>query len=193
MCCTRLFFPVRTDTNSTAKPRRRFIKVFFHNKGIDNVKLTSILHNKLVRSKVLIYFQEQDPPLVSCKYTNNISRSVFNYNQTLRNINLDDYHNASLSCDCESSTFRYESHGHVITRDLRIVRNRTLRRLLEKGPKYREHNVIDWKLNKKILLTVVDDYARNWSKREGYHVSALEEWSETVKLIISNRIQNLQH
>ena len=147
-------------------------------------KLTSILHNKLVRSKVPIYFQEQDPPLVSYKYTNNISRSVFNYNQTLRNINLDDYHNASSSCDCESSTFLYEPHGHVITGDLRIVRNRKLRRLLEKGPKYREQNVIDWKLNKKILLTAIDDYARNWSKREGYHVSALEEWSETVKLII---------
>ena len=43
--CKRLFFPVRMDTNSTAKPLHRFIKVFFHNKGIDNVKLTSILHN----------------------------------------------------------------------------------------------------------------------------------------------------
>ena len=167
--------------------------MFFHNNGIDNVKLPSILHNKLVRSKVPIYFQEQDPPLVSYKYTNNISRGVFNYNQTLCNINLDDYHNASSSCDCKSSTFRCEPHGHVITGDLRIVRNRKLRRLLEKGPKYREQNVIDWKLNKKILLTAIDDYAKNWSKREGYHVSALEEWSETVKLIISNRIQNLQH
>ena len=67
-------------------------------------------------------------------------------------------------------TFRYEPHGHVITGDLQIVRNRKLRRLLEKGPKYREQNVIDWKLNKKILLTAIDDYARNWSKREGYHV-----------------------
>ena len=118
---------------------------------------------------------------------------MFNYNQTLRNINLDDYHNASSSCDCKSSTFRCEPHGHVITGDLRIVRDRKLRRLLEKGPKYREQNVIDWKLNKKILLTAIDDYAKNWGKREGYHVSALEEWSEKVKLIISNRIQNLQH
>ena len=161
--------------------------------GIDKVKLTAILHNKLVRSKVPIYFQEQDPPLVCCKYTNNISRSVFNYNQTHRNINLDDYRHASSSCDCESSTFRYAPNGHVITGDLRIVRNRTLKRLLEKGPKYREQNIIDWHLNKKILITAIDDYAKNWSKREGYHVSALEEWSETVKLIISNRIKNLQH
>ena len=67
--------------------------MFFHNKGIDKVKLTNILHNKLVRSKIPIYIQQEDPPLVSYKYTNSISRGVFNYNQTLRNINLDDYHN----------------------------------------------------------------------------------------------------
>ena len=106
--------------------------MFFHNKGIDKVKLTNILHNKLVRSKIPIYIQQEDPPLVSYKYTTSISRGVFNYNQTLRNINRDDYHNASSSCDCQSSTFRYEPHGHVITGDLRIVRNRELRRLLEK-------------------------------------------------------------
>ena len=164
VCYKRLFIPVRTGTDSTAKPLRRFIKVFFQNKGIDKVKLTAILHNKLVRSKVPIYFQEQDPPLVIYKYTNNISRSVFNYNQTLRNINLDDYRNASSSCDCESLTFRYEPHGHVITGDLRIVRNRTLRRLLEKAPKYREQNIIDWQLNKKILITAIDDYVKTWSK-----------------------------
>ena len=85
VCCKRLFFPAPTGTDSTAKPPRRFIKVFFHNKGIDQVKLANILHNKLVRSKIPIYFQEEDPPLVSYKYTNNIYRSVYNYNQALRN------------------------------------------------------------------------------------------------------------
>ena len=55
---------------------------------------------------------------MSYKYTNNISRSVFNYNQALRNINVDDHCNASSSCECQSSTFGYEPHGHVITGDL---------------------------------------------------------------------------
>ena len=69
-----------------------------------------------------------------------------------------------------------------------------LRRLLEKGTKYREQNkpeqnTVDWNLNKKILTKAVDDYTKNWSKCEGCHVSALEEWSETVKLIIQNKNQ----
>ena len=68
MCVAKdYFFPVRTGIDSAAKPPRRFIEVFFHNKGIDKVKLSNILHNKLVRSKIPIYFQEEDPPLVSYK------------------------------------------------------------------------------------------------------------------------------
>ena len=43
------------------------------------------------------------------------------------------------------------------------------------------------------MTRAVDDYAKNWSKREGCQVSVLEEWSEMVKLIISNRINSLQH
>ena len=192
VCSKRLFFPARTGSNTSATPQRRFIKVYFHNKGIDKVNLTNILRNKLVKSKVPIYSQEQDPPLVSYHYTTNISRSVFNYNQTLRTVNFDYYNDSTSFCDCESSAFRYEPHGHIITGDLRIIKNRKLRRLLEKGPKYREQNTIDWKLNKRILTKAVDDYTKSWSKREGYHVSALEEWSNTVKLIISNRIISLQ-
>ena len=112
--------PARTGSNTSATPQRRFIKVYFHNKGIDKVNLTNILRNKLVKSKVPIYFQEQDPPLVSYNYTTNISRSVFNYNQTIRTINFDDYNDSSSSCDCESYAFRYKPHGHVTTDDLRV-------------------------------------------------------------------------
>ena len=46
----KVIFPVRTGNNISAKPQRRFIKIYFHNKGIDKVNLTSILHNKLVKS-----------------------------------------------------------------------------------------------------------------------------------------------
>ena len=74
------------------------------------------------------------------------------------------YDNWNQSCDCKSSTFCYEPHGHIITGDLHIVKNRKLRRLLSKGPKYREENTTDWDLNKNILITAVDDYAKNWSK-----------------------------
>ena len=110
-----------------------------------------LLHNKLVNSKEPIYFKGKEPPVISYKYTDNISGKVFNYNQTLSDINLSKYGNWNQSCDCKSSTFCYEPHGHIITGDLRIVKNRKLRRLLSKGLKCREENTIDWDLNKNIL------------------------------------------
>ena len=87
---TNYCFQVRTGYNTSAKPTRRFIKLYFHIKLIDKGNLTNILHNKLVTSKVPIYFQKEDPPLVSYTYKNNIFWSVFDYNQTFRNINFDD-------------------------------------------------------------------------------------------------------
>ena len=66
-------------------------QVFFFiwpNKGIDKVNLHNMLHNKLVNSKVPIYFKEKEPPVISYKYTDNISRKVFNYNQTLSDVSL---------------------------------------------------------------------------------------------------------
>ena len=43
-----------------------------------------MLHNKLVNSKVPIYFTEKEPPVIRYKYTDTISiQKVYNYNQTL--------------------------------------------------------------------------------------------------------------
>ena len=77
-----------------------------------------MLHNKLVNSKVPIYFKEKETPVIS-----------------LSDVNLSKYGNWNQSCDCKSSTFCYEPHGHIIAGDLRIVKNRKQRRLLSKGPK----------------------------------------------------------
>ena len=41
-----------------------------------------------------------------------------------------------------------------------------LRDVLAKGPKYREPRLINWKYDFKLLMDVVEDYARKWTKRE---------------------------
>ena len=63
VCCSKLFLPVRSD-NRISKVRY-FIKVYYHNKGIDKVKLTNILRNKLVNSKIPLYFKYTEPPVIS--------------------------------------------------------------------------------------------------------------------------------
>ena len=63
------------------------------------------------------------------------------------------------------SNFRYEPVGHVLTGNLGIVENRKLRKLLSKGPSYREQNNIDWDTNHKILKKAVRKYKLQWVKK----------------------------
>ena len=44
----------------------------------------------------------------------------------------------NMCCDCSRSKYCYEPAGHVITGDLKIVKDAELRGLIEKGPSYRE-------------------------------------------------------
>ena len=78
-------------------------------------------------------------------------------------------------CTCASFQFTYNPAGHVITGDLNIVDNTSLRNVLSKGPKYREPKSINWKHNFKILMDSVEDYARQWAKREKEDVDTLSE------------------
>ena len=75
------YFNQHVVNNCVTKPRRHFIKIHFHNKGIDKVNLHNMLHNELVNSKIPI--KDKEPSIIYYKYTYNISRKVFNYNQTL--------------------------------------------------------------------------------------------------------------
>ena len=54
------------------------------------------------------------------------------------------------------STYCYQSHGHNITGDLKIIENAKLRELVSKGPKYREPNKINWKATENMILMLRD-------------------------------------
>jgi hypothetical protein len=60
-------------------------------------------------------------------------------------------------CTCASSSFIYNPTDHVITGDLKIINNISLREVFAKGPKS-----INWKHNFKILMDSIEDYARQW-------------------------------
>ena len=48
------------------------------------------------------------------------------------------------SCKCEHSEFCDPHHKHIITGDLRVVSNPKLRKLLTKGPNYREPKMLNY-------------------------------------------------
>jgi hypothetical protein len=100
-----------------------------------------------------------------------------------RDLNIDDFKSKSPDCTCASSPFICNPTGHVITGDLKII-NTYLREVLAKGPKYREPKSINWKHNFKILMDSVENYARQWTKREKEDLETLSEWMRSVRSLI---------
>jgi hypothetical protein len=82
--------------------------------------------------------------------------------------------------------------GYVITGDLKIINNTSIRDVFTKGPKYREPKSINWKHNFKILMDSVEDYARQWTKHEKEDVDTLSEWAKSVRSLKQIRIKKTQ-
>jgi hypothetical protein len=94
-------------------------------------------------------------------------------------------------CTCASSPFIYNLTGHVITGDLKVINNTSLREVFAKWTKYREPKSMNWKHNFKILMDSVEDYAIQWAKREKEELDTLSEWVKSVKSLIQIRIKKL--
>ena len=165
----RLFKPDGIKKDEIVK--RPFLELSFANKGFDDIYLGNILHHKSVKSKIPPYFKDQSVPLISYAYTIPIASTNFNYKHVLHDPNLDDFKSKPPDCICASSPFIYNATGHVITGDLKMSNNTSLRDVFTKAHKYREPKSINWKHNLKILM----DYARKWAKREKEDLDTLSE------------------
>jgi hypothetical protein len=65
-----------------------------------------------------------------------------------------------------------------------IIDNDNLRKILAKGPKYREPKFISWKYNFKLLMDSVEDYARYGQTRK-----RLSEWVKVVSSLIQKTLR----
>ena len=138
------------------------------------------------------YFKDQTVPLICYTYTKPIATKIFNHKRVLCDLSTDDFKSKPPDCSCSTSPFRYSPAGHVITGDLNIVANEKLRNILAKGPKYREPQPINWKYNFKLVMDSVEDYARQWARREKDEVDTLSEWVKSVRSSVLNRIRRLK-
>ena len=111
---------------------------------------------------------------MSYEYTSTVASKLFNFATTLSNFNVSEYLSNPQTCQCKESKFCFEPHGHVITGDLRVIKNAKLRELVAKGPKYSEPNRSTGKLQKQCI----DHYAKNCCKREQAELKYLSEWKD---------------
>jgi hypothetical protein len=186
----RLFKPVRSEP--LHDNNRKFLHIPFANKGIDTINISKILNRKEVVKEIPSYFKNQSVPIVSYSYTNSIGRNIFNYKEALQDINMEEYLNNPLTCDCSHSPFQYIPSGYVITNDLNINQHESLRNVISHGPKFREPQHINWKHNFKLIMDAVEEYARRWIKREVDQdpgLESLSDWVRTIRSLVQGWIR----
>ena len=91
-------------------------------------------------------FDKSDKISTIYKLSNTIRSKIYNHKSFLQNLDTAEIIKKQnyLTCDCNDSPFKDPNHGHIATSDIRIVRNNKLRRLLCKGPKYKEPIPTNW-------------------------------------------------
>ena len=100
-------------------------------------------------------------PTAVMKLKPTIRNRIFNYKEVVSNYY--DGQEEDMTCDCHNSQYKDEHHGHVITGDLDIIRNRKLRDLFRKGPNFREKEPMFWNVAKKALLEDIKRFITKWS------------------------------
>ena len=98
-----------------------------------------------------------------------------------------------MHCKCNRSSYCYEPAGHVVTGDLNIICDSTLRLLIKKGPSCREQNYVNWKVNEnKLRRCAVAEFKRKWSFKERVDTKACNEWESKLNQFIKRRIRFLR-
>ena len=77
------------ETKQTENAPKSFLKIPFHNKGIEMIKIPQILHSKHVKKSIPNFIQNQTPPLVSYSYTKTIAGKIFNFKQTIKELDFE--------------------------------------------------------------------------------------------------------
>ena len=130
-----------TDKKVQKKCPALAISVIFHNKGFDYINLSSIFHLDTVENLLHDKLKIDEPPSVVYSLGKTIRNKILNYKKAVSSIDT----NYDIECDSQQhKDFVNENHGHVLTGDLRIITNSKLRKLVRKGPNFRDAMSINW-------------------------------------------------
>ena len=191
---TKLYYPY----SKTAKnlPPKYTCLVEFHNKAVEAINLASIFRKHEVIHLLPSDMREKDNlPMVTYKLCSTIRNRIFNYKQTVNDIfinediDLGPYIN---SCSCNNSTFCDPHHEHIVTGDLRIVKNNKLRKLLTKGPNFREPRTFNLKIAQEKIKSAINECISNMANKSGYPEQTFYSWKNKVLEEVKSKTELLK-
>ena len=96
-----------------------FIKIPFINKGMEFIDLPSIFRDNNVISSIPSYFENTESPIICYKFNKPIRNTILNFNELVSDYDIET--SSPYSWDCKNSKFCYQTSGHIITGNLKII------------------------------------------------------------------------
>ena len=172
--------------------------MFFHNKGFDCINLSSILHLDNAKNFFPDKWKIDTPPSVVYSLGKTIRSKILNYKETASSIdkNYDILYGTGIAeCDCQQhKDFADENHDHVLTGDLRIMANSKLRKLVSKGPNFREAMPVNWnECKRKIEISLDSSIEQIVSTNPKITTEDFAKWKRKILEDVDNKIISLKH
>ena len=181
--------PIQNIKKKFDMKNRTFLKIDFTTKIIQKLNLGRILNTKWIKDLIPGDCRYKKPPVIIYNYGRNIGSFLLNYSKDLKDLtinNMTDIDN--MECSCDSSPFKDQHYGHILTGDLSIIENTELRNLMKKGTKYRESPSPNFKKLEYSLKSAVSEFIVNWSRKENKEEDEFNEYKYALFHELENKI-----
>ena len=175
----------------------------FVNKGMEEIRVSEIIRQSVTIKSLPASLQNEElSPKVVMKLDSPIRNKIMNYEQTVRSIQhmtegeismtLNSESSSLFPCSCSESEYCDPHHGHVVTGDLRIIKNAKLRKLLSKGPNYRENKTINYSKCLTEIKTALSTCASNMASKYQLDVKLFDNWKSLVTEKVAEKVRKLK-
>lgn len=186
--------PPRSDK---IKPENVFV-LRFVNKGMNELHLSSIFRSQDVKELLPEALNaEKDIPTIAMKLDTPTRNKIFNYKQTVQDLNIQIDEEVSFLqnqfiCNCDNSEFCDPHHKHIITGNLNIINNLKLRKLLSKGPNYRESKPLNYKACRKTITETIDKNIETLAEKYNVNKTDFKAWRDKILSKVDTRINQVK-
>ena len=173
---------------------RNVCVVYYENKGLDDINLSKILNCQEVLINLPKEMEaKENNPIITYRLSSTIRNKIFNYKQTLESLNININGEINIPpCECQTSNLCDNNLGHIITGKLEIVKNGKLRKLLTKGPNYREPKCLNYGKCLNEIKKALDIFCLSMVNKYKLR-SELDIWKESVLEKVKEKVLRFRY
>ena len=133
--------------------------MFFHDKSVELINLSHFFHEKDILKSHLSIADKSSIPSVNYSLTPSVAGKIFNFNKFLAALDIEAFCNnmGIVPCFWQDSKYEHEDLGHILTGDLFIVENNSLRKIFSVGPKCKEPKPLNFGKAREHTVTGLDN------------------------------------